>query len=67
MEIKDQENSQAKTPKENTEATDVERHPNQTDPNDAVERKNQGSKEKEQKSGSADGEAEFENPDDDPA
>ncbi|MFP5081318.1 hypothetical protein [Pedobacter sp. JCM 36344] len=34
---------------------------------DAIDRENKGSKQKEQKSGSSEGEADFENPDDDPA
>ena len=34
---------------------------------DAITRENQGSKEKEHKSGTSEGEADFESPDDDPA
>jgi hypothetical protein len=34
---------------------------------DAINRENQGSKEKENKSGTSEGEADFESPDDDPA
>lgn len=56
---------QSQTPKAKQHPSDSSRP--HTDAYEAIERKNQGSKEKEKKGGTAKGKAKFDTPDDDPA